>query len=192
VIAYKFLRDGRVGAFSRVRWPEPSAGAPWVRGRETGGACEQRVHACRVDDLPEWLDAELWRVELDGGVEVDCGKLVASRGRLLERVEAWNPGSAADFAAACAARAEAAAAAGADAGYGADAGAHAASARANPAAAPGHAAAAAFIAAHAAAYAARDPTAATDAAARAGDRDALASERAWQARWLAEHLGLTG
>ena len=105
VIAYKFLRDGRVGPFSHVTWPEPQAAEPWVQRRGAGGVCSQHVHACRVGDLPEWLDSELWRVELDGDVAVDCGKLVAARGRLLARVDAWGPGAAADFAEACAARA---------------------------------------------------------------------------------------
>lgn len=56
------------------------------------------MHACRVEDLPDWIGAELWRVELDGDVAVDCGKLVADRGRLLERVAAWDAGAAADVA----------------------------------------------------------------------------------------------
>ena len=71
MIAYKFLRDGRVGPFSHVRRPEPDEDAPWVQS--TGaGVCLGWVHGCRIDDLPEWFDAELWRVELDGDVAVDC------------------------------------------------------------------------------------------------------------------------
>lgn len=177
MIALKFLRPGRIGPFSGSAWPAPADRTPWVQAHERGRACDRRVHACRVDDLPEWLDAELWRVELAGDVRVDCGKLVADRGRLLERVEAWDAAAAADFAAACAERARAAAAAGADAGYVADAATHAASARADAAAAAGHAATAAFVAAHAAADA-------------AGDAKAARRERAWQARWLAARLGI--
>ena len=82
VIAYKFLREGRVGPFSGVAWP---AEGEWLEATGGDGACSPRVHACRVEDLPEWLDHELWRVELDGDVRVDCGKLVADRGRLVER-----------------------------------------------------------------------------------------------------------
>jgi hypothetical protein len=102
VIAYKFLRAGGVGPFSGVAWPAPGS---WLQAAGGGRACDRRVHACRLRDLPEWIDAELWRVELDGDVAVDCGKLVADRGRLLERVQAWDAAAAADFADHCMRRA---------------------------------------------------------------------------------------
>jgi hypothetical protein len=103
VIASKFLRAGRSGPFSRVAWPAPAGGAT---GRLAGGPqrrprLRERVHACRVEDLPEWLDAELWRVELDSDVAVDSGKLVADRGRLLARVDAWDAEAAAALAEDC-------------------------------------------------------------------------------------------
>ena len=79
VIAYKFLADGRVGPFSHVTWPPEGE---WLEATGGDRACSARVHACRLEDLPEWMDHELWRVELDGDVRVDCGKLVADRGRL--------------------------------------------------------------------------------------------------------------
>jgi hypothetical protein len=92
-----------VGPFSGVRWPAPGE---WLHATAGGGrTCETRVHACRAEDLPEWMDAELWRVELAGDVAVDCGKLVADRGRLVERVAAWDAAFMAAFAEACALRA---------------------------------------------------------------------------------------
>lgn len=105
MIAYKFLRDGQVGPFSGVRWPPAGE---WLQARAAGPralTCLDRVHACRIEDLPEWMDSELWRVELDGDVAVDCGKLVADRGRLVERVGAWDAELMAAFAEACALRA---------------------------------------------------------------------------------------
>jgi hypothetical protein len=102
VIAYKFLADGGVGPFSGVAWPPVGE---WLQAGEGDGACSARVHACRAEDLPEWMDHELWRVELDGDVRVDCGKLVADRGRLVERIAAWDPAFMAAFAEACALRA---------------------------------------------------------------------------------------
>jgi hypothetical protein len=100
VIAYKFLRAGRVGSFSGVRWPAPGEQPSWVlaRGR-------RRVHACLPGDLPAWADAELWRVELDGDVAPGCGMLAADRGRLVERVEDWDAAVAAELATATALRA---------------------------------------------------------------------------------------
>lgn len=100
MIAYKFLRADRVGPFSGVQWPA----GEWLEA--TGnGTCAGRIHACRVEDMPEWMDAELWRIELDGDVRVDCGKLVADRGRLVERLDTWDASFMAAFAEACALRA---------------------------------------------------------------------------------------
>lgn len=107
MIAYKFLRTGRVGPFSRVAWPAPTGAEPgaWLQAVSRGRACDGRVHACRAEDLTDWFATELWRVELDGAVAVDCGKLVADRGRLLARVAAWDADAAAAFAEVCALRA---------------------------------------------------------------------------------------
>jgi hypothetical protein len=211
VIAYKFLAGGRVGPFSRVTWPAPGewldadAGAP-------ARACERRIHACRAEDLAEWMDTELWRIELDGDVAVDCGKLVADRGRLVERMDVWDAAFMTAFAEACALRARdaaltvlepgsaahealaacedaqalAAACAGLQgldaqaeraAGYAGDAARHVLGAIAEPATAPTHAAVNGFISAHAAAFA-QDDVGAVD------------GERAWQAAWLAQRLGI--
>ena len=213
MIALKFLRDGQIAPFSRVRWPSPAGDepAPWVQRTSA-----HRVHACEVVDLPDWIDNELWHVELDGDVQTDYGTLAADRGRLIARVADWNHQTAAELAAACTLRARDAAVAvlgdahgfeastlqastsatelataaatlasqpgvgddGARAiGYVGDAARHAVTARTDPSTAPLHAAAAGFIASHAAALA-------------AGDSAAAATERAWQARWLAKRLAL--
>lgn len=107
MIAYKFLRAGGVGPFTEHEWPLPVEGAPgaWVEADGEPRLCELGVHACATEDLALWLDAELWRIELDGVVDADNGKLAARRGRLLERVEDWSARVAADFGAACAKRA---------------------------------------------------------------------------------------
>lgn len=105
MIAYKFLRDGQVGPFSGVRWPPAGE---WLLASATGAPgrpCVDRVHACRIEDLPDWMDSELWRVELAGDVAVECGKLVADRGRLLQRVEVWDAAFMVAFAEACTLRA---------------------------------------------------------------------------------------
>lgn len=102
MIAYKFLREGRIGPFSGSAWPAPGE---WLQAGGGRRACEARVHACRVRDLPEWMDHELWRVELGGDVAVDCGKLVADRGRLVERIAPWDVGLMAQYAEACTQRA---------------------------------------------------------------------------------------
>jgi hypothetical protein len=100
--AYKFLRTGSVAPFSGFRW-EPGR---WVEAAEVV-PCEQGVHACRVDDLPFWTNDELWEIELDGDVVAVGRKLVAPRGRLGRRVEAWNATASREFGDTAAARARA-------------------------------------------------------------------------------------
>jgi DNA-directed RNA polymerase specialized sigma24 family protein len=208
VIAYKFLRAGRIGPFSGEAWP---ADGP-VEASGLLEACRNGVHGCRVGDLPYWLDDELWEIELSGDVLEDRLKLVARGGRLVRRVDAWNDATRRAFAEWCLRRvARHSAAELRDAGLESEAEALESAATPNDvaaAAAPAAAAAqraglanaerlgsyaadavewtkslppsgVAYVAAHTA-----------DARSRAESADAFASERVLQAQWLAEHLGL--
>jgi hypothetical protein len=94
VIAYKFLDEGRIAPFTRFRWPQEE----WVDASGVA-PCEAGIHACRVADLPFWLGKELWEVELGGDVVVYERKVVAPRGRLTRRIDAWNRSLADEFAA---------------------------------------------------------------------------------------------
>jgi hypothetical protein len=102
VKAYKFLREGRVGPFTGFRW-EP---ATWV---EIGDPvlCDRGVHACRPGDLPFWINDELWEVELDGDVVAGERQVVAPRGQLVRRIDAWTKAAAQELGDTSAARARA-------------------------------------------------------------------------------------
>jgi hypothetical protein len=102
MIAHKFLRPGRIGPFSQFQWPTPGS---WVRSEAGPQHCRHGIHACRISDLPWWLAEELWEIELDGPIHADAHKIVAPEGRLLSRVDSWTPGSAQQYADACAWRA---------------------------------------------------------------------------------------
>jgi hypothetical protein len=102
MVTYKFLRSGRIGAFSRFCWPEPGI---WVQAAGDVDTCRCRIHACRTQDLPWWLADELWEIELRGPTRVDGHKVVASAGCLRARVEGWTPACAQEYAEACAWRA---------------------------------------------------------------------------------------
>ena len=80
MIAYKFLCSGGVGPFSRYAWPLPRDGQPgaWVIGGADATMCQTAVHACRVRDLPWWLQDELWEAELDGEVAAGRHKVTVS------------------------------------------------------------------------------------------------------------------
>lgn len=136
----------------------------WVHARGPLLPGVNGIHGCRIADLPYWVGEVCWVIELDGAV-LDCERtVVASRGHLVEPVRAWNPDAQRDFGAACAARHRGFGPADADAGWVPYAGA-------------------AYIAAHAAGVEASRRGQAYEAG--------FAAERAWQAAWLAERLGLS-
>jgi hypothetical protein len=201
MLAYKFLRAGRAGLFSGFRWPEPGV---WVEAAADPSPCRSGVHACRSRDLPWWLGEELWVAELQGSLRFEEHKVVARAGRLLSRIERWTAERAQEYADACAWRARdraVQALAGAGRADAAEAVARSAAlddllvlvrrlaadvpeARINLTIAgdgafralTGAAPTSAYIAAH--------------AALRVDGPAAYAAERAWQARWLVERLGL--
>jgi hypothetical protein len=167
MIAYKFLRPDGTGPFSRFAWPLPRDGAPgeWVAAEPD--VCASGIHACRVGDLPYWMTGDLWEVELDGALLEEPRKIVAGRGRLVRRVDAWDAAARAAYGAACAERARERAERQPDlAGYARDAARNAE-----------HPGTVGFIAARIAEL--------------EGGSKAYEAEREWQARWLADRLGLT-
>ena len=97
---YKFMREGAVSPFTGVRWSR----GEWV---EAGPPvpCRHGVHACRLEHLPYWLNAELWEVELDGEIVETGHKLVAERARLVRRIDRWDRGAFRKLAVSCAAQA---------------------------------------------------------------------------------------
>lgn len=117
------------------------------------------VVAYRAVDLPHWAADELWTVELDGEVTEREHSVAAPRGRLVERVEAWDAAAAAAFIEACLTRRP--------------------ELDTDPGGNPGTAA---YIAAHTAGVLAGE--------AGGSYRDAYEAERAWQAAWLDDRLGL--
>lgn len=102
--AYKVLTRDDLGLFSGFSWPLPDGGpGAWVAAEVD--ACRSGIHACRRVDLPYWLASELYEIELDGPVEALAVKIVASRGRLIRRIDAWNEDTRAEYSRMCVARA---------------------------------------------------------------------------------------
>jgi hypothetical protein len=99
VRAFKFLLAGRVAPFSRFEWPV----GEWVESREHA-ACSVGVHACEAGDLPFWLTEELWEIELAEPITRGRHKVVAERGRLVGRIDAWDSAMREQFGEACVAR----------------------------------------------------------------------------------------
>lgn len=105
--AYKFLARGGIGRFSDFRWPRPAGTKPgaWVAAVEQLEDCRHGVHACMGGQLLDWLDDELWEIELDGEIVAGDAMVVAERGRLVRQVAQWDGPTAQEFADACAWRA---------------------------------------------------------------------------------------
>jgi len=104
VIAYKFLRADGTGVFTRFRWPLPDGGpGAWVDAAVE--PCRSGIHACRRTDLPYWAGRALYEIELEGEVVEEATKVVARRGRLLRRIDAWNDAFRDEYTRMCADRA---------------------------------------------------------------------------------------
>jgi hypothetical protein len=99
LIAYKFLRAGGIGRFTGFRWPADT----WIEA-EAADPCRAGIHACRIRDLPIWLDDELWEIEVGGDLLQGERKVVAARGRLTNRIERWTPELSREFGRFCARR----------------------------------------------------------------------------------------
>jgi hypothetical protein len=172
VRAYKFLSADRRSQITGFRWPA----FDWVEAVGPLELCRNGIHACRIEHLPHWIGPELWAMEIDGELREGPDAVVARRGRLVQPVEAWADGAGRELAEDCARRAQGLA------GDRSEMAARAADAVAD--AADGWFSASAYIAAAVAAQvrsgAAEGPL---------YDRHFLA-ERARQAAWLKERLGL--
>jgi hypothetical protein len=104
VIAYKCLRADGTSVFTAFRWPLPGAGpGPWVEAEID--PCRSGIHACRLEDLPYWVGRELYAIELDGEIVAEPTKVVAARGRLVRRIDAWERELRDAYTRACAERA---------------------------------------------------------------------------------------
>ena len=89
MIAYKFLRDDATSVFTGFAWPLPGDGpGAWVEARVE--QCRSGIHACRIADLPLWAGRRLYEIELDGDIVEEPTKVVASRGRLVRRLDGWD------------------------------------------------------------------------------------------------------
>lgn len=191
MIAFKFLARGGIAPFTGFRWP---AAGTWVSA--PGSDEDAWIRACRTDDLPYWLDEELWRIELAAPVREDRYQLAAPRGRLVARVAAWEAALASAYARACALRARdlalprvaPALREALEAAPGLEGLVAAVAARGDGSREAAYVADAAQNALHVG-PATTSYIAAVLASTIGGGIAAFEAERAWQARWLSERLG---
>lgn len=104
--AYKVLNNGR-SEFSGWHWPLPEHGQPgeWVAAEGELRLCHNGIHASTVQQLPHWIGMELWDIELAGEIRHEEAAVLASRARLVAKVEAWDEPMRKRFATWCLERA---------------------------------------------------------------------------------------
>ena len=103
---YKFLTADNKGEYSKFDYTEylPDGDKPgkWLPEIETLSICESGYHACKAEHLLEWINAQLFEVELAGEIVEAENKVVAQNMRILRKVETWNDKTARLFACWCA------------------------------------------------------------------------------------------
>lgn len=104
MIAYKFLDPRSIGPYSQFSWPLPTNGLPgaWVEVQGALQLCRNGIHACRAGQLPYWWGAQLWEVELTEPTADFDQVVLASQGRILRQVGAWDESMMRRYAQACA------------------------------------------------------------------------------------------
>jgi len=81
------------------QWPKPKT---W---REQSGPlklCENGLHLCRMGELPQWINEEIWEAEYSGEKIAGDDKIVVAKARLIKKVKTWNKKTRLLFAADCA------------------------------------------------------------------------------------------
>ena len=104
MIAWKLLQAGGVGLFSGFAWPLPTAAGSygaWVEAEPPLRPTFHGIHAIRSEDVLDWLDEEIWEIELDGEIIEGDPLLVASRGRLRRQAVGWDAAAARELARTC-------------------------------------------------------------------------------------------
>jgi hypothetical protein len=103
VIAYAFLAKGAVEPLSGFAWPTPKQGerGVWV---DAEAAHDEVLRGYPAEDLPYWLDEELWNIELAGMRAERDHLLLAERARLLAWIDSWTDPLAWELVTACARR----------------------------------------------------------------------------------------
>ena len=78
---------------------QPGEWMPAIEGKLV--PCKNGYHACRTQDLVEWLGETIYRLEYRGELVEDDDKVVVREARLLKRYESWTEQSARLFACWC-------------------------------------------------------------------------------------------
>ena len=103
---YKFLTADNKGKFSEYDFtqylPDRDKPGKWLPKIENPILCEKGYHCFMPGYILEWIEAQLFEVEINGRHFYGDDKIVAQNMRLLRKVDAWNDKTARLFACYCA------------------------------------------------------------------------------------------
>ena len=100
-LALKFTRAGRVPSY---QGGDPLPRRRWLPEVADPVLCERGWHACRWEDTPHHVAAELWVVKIDGRIIHGADKIACSRMMLVEQITTWDERTQRLWAADCAER----------------------------------------------------------------------------------------
>ena len=101
---YKFLTPQGTGGHSFYVWPK-DAWTPVIEYSQPLEMCKVGYHVLTADQLlGDYMQAELWRVDVAGEIVRGDDKLIVRQARLADRIETWNDRTALLFACDCAER----------------------------------------------------------------------------------------
>ena len=105
---YKFLTEDNKGEYSRFDFTKylPKDGQPgkWLPTVNKISLCERGYHAFKFEQIFNWMNAQLYEVELSGKMIESNDKTVAEKMRFIRKVDIWNDRTARVFACDCAER----------------------------------------------------------------------------------------
>jgi hypothetical protein len=104
---YKFLTKDHLGPYSDFDYTEylptdkPGKWLPALKYSDIV-ICENGYHACKREDVLEWINAEMYEVEFSGHIKADDDKVAGYKVRFVRKIETWNEKTARLFAVWCA------------------------------------------------------------------------------------------
>jgi len=103
---YKFLTADNKGKYSEYDFTKylPNGDKPgkWLRKIENPVLCDSGYHCFAPEHILEWLEAQLFEVEIKGRCVHGDDKTVAQSMRFIRKIDAWNEKTARLFSCYCA------------------------------------------------------------------------------------------
>jgi hypothetical protein len=103
---YKFLTADNKGKFSEYDFtqylPDRDKPGKWLRKIDNPVLCEKGYHCFMPEHILEWLEAQLFEVEIKGRCVHGDDKTVTRQMRFIRKVDTWNDKTARLFACYCA------------------------------------------------------------------------------------------